>query len=74
MGEWKSVEERPEDGESIWMVIREWDGKHRHVDYGVAFIDTDGLIVHRCETGDYVQWPPSDCEAWMPCEVPEVPA
>ncbi len=74
--EWLPVTELPGDGESIWIVVREHDNKNHHVDYAVAWVDTDGLLVHRYE-GEKTQfgehWPPGDVLVWMPAHIPEVP-
>lgn len=74
MTDWRPIEEQPGDGESIWVAVREWDGVHTHTEYAIAFLDMDGLIVNMCE-GDrqdqYVQWPPKNALAWMPCNIPE---
>ena len=70
---WKPTTETPEDGESIWIFVREWDGVNRHVDYAVAFIDVDGWQVKRSENDESEAWPPDDVTHWMPVDVPPMP-
>lgn len=69
--EWFHPSQRPEDGDSIWVAVREHDGITVHVDYAVVFVDVDGLIVQRYETREYEHWPPANMVAWRLCEVPE---
>jgi hypothetical protein len=67
---WQTPTNVPHDGESVWAAVREWDGKHFHVDYGVVFYDTDGPIVRLFERKIFEHWP-AGIVAWMPCEMPE---
>lgn len=74
--EWRQTSVKPDDGESVWLVVREWDGVNFHIDYGQVFADTDGLQLRRFEgvprSNEYCEaWPPKDVIAWMPCNVPE---
>jgi len=78
---WISIEDsiEPMDGMSVWLVVREWDGVHFHVDYGITFRDYDGLLVHREEgaegnTDEFAEyWPPKDITHWMYALVPTPP-
>jgi hypothetical protein len=70
---WLPPSENPGDGESIWIVVREWDGEHTHVEYAQTWHDVPGVLVHRYEgeKDDYGEpWPPKDVIAWTPCDVP----
>lgn len=68
---WRRIQEVPDNGESIWIAVLEWDGKHTHVDYAVAYLDVDGMRVKRYEEKDEEAWPPKDGLAWQPCEMPD---
>ena len=70
---WREMSELPCDGDSVWLVIREWDRKNYHVDYAIVFFDTDGPIVKRYESDEYEHWPPNEAIAWMECSMPRVP-
>ena len=67
---WRSMQELPEDGDSIWLAVLEWDGKNTHVDYAVAYREIDGTVLKRYEQNDDEIWPPKDCLAWKPCIMP----
>lgn len=67
--QWLPVSEIPDSGDSIWIAVLEWDGKHTHVDYAQTFLYVDGLIVHRYD-GDFEIWPPQDVLAWQLCDTP----
>ena len=69
---WREMSELPCDGDSVWLVVREWDQKNFHVDYAIVFFDTDGPIVKRYESKEYEHWPPEEAVAWMPCIMPDV--
>lgn len=64
------MHEVPDDGESLWIAVLEWDGKHTHVEYAEAYLDIDGMRVKRYEQEDDEPWPPKDGLAWQPCEIP----
>jgi hypothetical protein len=68
---WRRMDEMPDDGDSIWIAVLEWNGNHTHVDYAVAYTDVDGMRVKRYEQRDEEPWPPKDGLAWMPCEMPD---
>jgi hypothetical protein len=70
---WREMSELPCDGDSVWLVIREWDQKNYHVDYAIVFFDVDGPIVKRYESDEYKHWPPNEAIAWMECSMPSVP-
>lgn len=77
---WHTPEDKPSDGDSIWVEVLEYDGKHTHIDYAVAWLDVDGLRMRRFEqkllrsrSRLFSQaWPPDDVLRWCRCEMPQV--
>ncbi len=72
---WHTPEDKPDDGDSIWVEVLEHDGKHTHIDYAVVWLDVDGLRIRRFEQNSRLfcqPWPPDDVLRWCRCEMPQV--
>ena len=67
---WNSTKEIPADGESIWVLVKEWSGGF-HSDYGVVYYDTDGVQFKSYEMDGFELWPPSDVHGWLVAKVPD---
>jgi len=73
--QWLPISDCPGDGDSIWVVVIEWDGVNTHVEYAQTWENGDGLYIHRYEGEDNDEfgerWPPNDIKKWQMCDVPE---